>query len=140
EALRALDTATGQSETLLSLVDLRKTAGADSGIDAYAWSPRGDTLLLESGGDLYLFSLAGLRLRRLTETAAAEEDPKLSPDGTRVAFVRGYDLYLIDLATGQERRLTEGGAENVTLHGTTDWVYWEEIWDREATGFWWSPD
>ena len=140
EALQALDPATGQSEVLLPFADLKKAAGEDAGLDAYAWSPQGDALLLESGGDLYLFSLADRRIRRLTETAAAEEDPKISPDGTRVAFVRGYDLYLMDLATGKERRLTQGGAENVLLHGTTDWVYWEEIWDREATGFWWSPD
>ena len=36
--------------------------------------------------------------------------------------------------------LTTGGSENEILNGTTDWVYWEEIWSRDATGYWWSPD
>ena len=25
------------------------------------------------------------------------------------------------------------------LNGITDWVYWEEIWGRDSTGYWWSP-
>lgn len=140
KTLQAFDAATGRSEVLLRPADLKKAAGGDVEIDSYAWSPQGDSLLLLADGDLYVLSLADRRLRRLTETSADEEDPKLSPDGARVAFVRDHDLHLLDVATGEERRLTQGGEENVLLNGTTDWVYWEEIWDREATGFWWSPD
>ena len=57
-----------------------------------------------------------------------------------MAFVRDFDLHVLDLATGRETALTTDGEENAFLNGTTDWVYWEEIWDREATGYWWSPD
>lgn len=142
EALFLLDPATGKSESLARTADLGQQAGQEEklALDNYAWSPRGDALLLVSKGDLYLYAVAAKKLRRLTETEAEEEIPQLSPDGSKVAFVRDFDLHLIDLATGKETALTTGGRENEILHGITDWVYWEEIWDREKQGFWWSPD
>lgn len=141
EGLWSLDPGTGTLEELMRPGDLAKAAGKDKiDLDAYQWSPRGDSLLLEAGDDLYLFSLAGHNLRRLTDTAAAEKGAKLSPDATRVAFVRDANLYLFDLASGREQALTTDGKKDEILNGTTDWLYWEEIWDRTATGFWWSPD
>ncbi|HET9227733.1 MAG TPA: DPP IV N-terminal domain-containing protein, partial [Thermoanaerobaculia bacterium] len=111
----------------------------DLELDEYAWSPKGDSLLLASEGDLYLLPVGG-KLRRLTETEAEETQPAFSPDGGRLAFIRDFDLHVLDLRTGRETALTTDGEENVFLNGTTDWVYWEEIWDRTAVGFWWSPD
>jgi dipeptidyl-peptidase 4 len=142
EALWRLDLADGgKTEPLLRLADLRKEAGKDADFDQVVWLPRGDSLLLVAGGDLWLLPLGSGDLRRLTRTdEEEEEDPKPSPDGSRVAFVRDFDLWLLDLATGTERALTTDGQEGVFLNGTTDWLYWEEIWDREATGYWWSPD
>lgn len=109
------------------------------------WMPAGDALVLVHDGDLHLLRPAGEpRLTRLTETDAEESDPKPSPDGTRIAFVRDHDLWLLDLTAAEgaaaERRLTTGGAEDVTLNAETDWVYWEEIWGRDAEAYWWSPD
>lgn len=127
------------SEPLLRLADLRKQAGEDAAFDQVSWLPRGEGLLLVSGGDLWLLPSGG-ELRRLTRTEEAEEDPKPSPDGSQVAFVRDFDLWLLDLATGTDRALTTDGQDGVFLNGVTDWLYWEEIWDREATGYWWSPD
>ncbi|MEA2601901.1 MAG: dipeptidyl-peptidase 4 [Acidobacteriota bacterium] len=141
KSLWVLDPATGKSEILVRPADL---GGADKDkkteLDAYTWSPKGDALLLVTGGDLYLESLAGHEIRRLTRTEAEEEDPRFSPDGRRIAFMRGFDLYAMDTATGDETRLTSDGQENVALNGTNDWVYGEEIWDRTPEGFWWSPD
>ncbi len=94
---------------------------------------------MQTGEAVLLLALDGSGGEPLTATGG-EEDPKFSPDGSRVAFVRDFDLHLVDLATGDERRLTTGGRENELLHGVTDWVYWEEIWNRDSTGFWWSPD
>ena len=128
EALWRMDVSTGKSEQL-----------SDLELDEYAWSPKGDSLLLASEGDLYLLP-AGGKLRRLTETEAEETQPAFSPDGGRLAFIRDFDLHVLDLRTGRETALTTDGEENVFLNGTTDWVYWEEIWDRTAVGFWWSPD
>lgn len=141
EAIWLLDVARGTSEPLLRLADLRKAAGQEEvDVEQVVWSSRGDGLLLVVGGDLWLLPLGSSELRRLTRTEEAEDDPKPSPDGSRVAFVRDFDLWLLDLATGSERALTTDGREGAFLNGTTDWLYWEEIWDREATGYWWSPD
>ena len=59
-----------------------------------------------------------------------------SPDLSRIAYVRGYDLYMSD-ATGLEVQLTTGGREEL-MNGRPDWVYAEELGQRD--GFWWSPD
>lgn len=128
EALWRMDVSTGKSERL-----------TDLDLEEFAWSPRGDALLLVSEGDLYLLPLGG-KPRRLTETEEEETQPAFSPDGSRLAFVRDFDLHVLDLKTGRETALTADGEENVFLNGTTDWVYWEEIWGREAAGYWWSPD
>ncbi|HWM91074.1 MAG TPA: DPP IV N-terminal domain-containing protein [Thermoanaerobaculia bacterium] len=133
KVLWRLDATTGRSEALLRLANEKLE------LDEYLWSPRGDALLLVAGGDLYLLPLEG-KLRRLTETGEDEKQPGFSPDGSRLAFVRGFDLHVLDLGNGRETALTRDGEENVFLNGTTDWVYWEEIWDREAAGYWWSPD
>lgn len=112
----------------------------DAGIDAFHWSPVNDTLLLESDGDLFLLPAAESRPRRLTRTDAEESSPRFSGDGARIAFVRDHDLHLLDLSDGEIRPLTRDGEADFRLNGETDWIYWEEIWGRDSTGFWWSPD
>jgi dipeptidyl-peptidase-4 len=147
KAFWSLDPATGQSEVVARLADLGEE-GKPFELGAYTWSPRGDALLLVSKGDLYLLPLdpAGRarpdrrKLRRLTRADGGAEDARFSPDGRRIAFVRAFDLYVLDTASGQETRLTRDGRQNVTLNGVNDWVYGEEIWNREPRGFWWSPD
>lgn len=108
-------------------------------VEGHQWSPLGTELLVETGEAALLVPLDGSEVKPLTPTGG-EEDPRFSPGGDRVAFVRDFDLHLVDRAMGEERRLTTGGLENELLHGVTDWVYWEEIWNRDSTGFWWSPD
>jgi dipeptidyl-peptidase-4 len=144
EALWRLSAATGETTKLLAVAGMPASEpDAEPSIDAYHGSPAGDALLIESGGDLWLFRPGG-EVERLTGTEAAEEAPAFSPDGTKIAYVRDANLYLLDLSApaGEraERALTTDGEPDVTLNGTTDWVYWEEIWGRDATGFWWSPD
>lgn len=138
-AIWRLEAATGKSEVLIRLADLKD--GEDQvPLDGYQWLPKGDALLMESHGDLYLYTLSGKQLRRLTRTAAAEERSKLSPDGSLVAFVRDFNLHVLDLATGKETAFTADGEKNVFLNGANDWVYWEEIWNRAPSSLWWSPD
>ena len=89
--------------------------------------------------DLFVLDLAASRFERLTRTAESESIPRLSPDGRRLAFVRGNDLLVVDLASRAESRLTSDGSASV-LNGALSWVYWEEVFDHEDAGFWWSPD
>jgi dipeptidyl-peptidase-4 len=135
KALWRLDVDDGERRALVR-------EGGDGGLElaAFHWSPSGETVLLESGGDIYLVAPGGETPRRLTDTAAEETDPKFSPDGSRVAFVRDFDLWTLDLASGEQTALTGDGVENEILNGVTDWVYWEEIWGRDSTGYWWSPE
>jgi dipeptidyl-peptidase-4 len=121
--------------------ETREAAAEGPGkIDEVAWAPDGGSLALASGGDLWRVTVADGALARLTATEEEEEAPAFSPDGRHLAFVRAADLWLLELASGEERALTSDGEEDLVLNGVTDWVYWEEIWGRDATGFWWSPD
>src|SRR5262245_57361879 len=117
------------------------------------WSPDGNSLLVVSGGDLYLLEAPRTgplpNPRKLTSTEGEEKDPKFSPDGTRIGFVRDHDLYVIDLKgsgagagtsagpeAGTARALTSGGTEEMT-RGEVDWVYDEEF--ELSSAWWWSP-
>jgi len=91
------------------------------------------------GGDVYVLDLTASRFDRVTKTEEPETAARISPDGRRVAFVRGNDLWSYDLGSRAETRLTRDGSDAI-LNGTLSWVYWEEIFDRSDTGYWWSPD
>ncbi len=68
---------------------------------------------------------------------AASEPTDFSPDLKKFAYNKGYDIWIYDLATKKEEALTSGGSEEI-MNGKTDWVYPEELRQRDA--FWWSPD
>ncbi len=120
-----------------------KTLSPKGAPDALPWpealDPAGRTAIYVFGDDLYALDLAASRFERLTRSDAAESLPRLSPDGRKLAFVRGNDLWVLDLATKAETRLTSDGSDTI-LNGTLSWLYWEEIFDRGDTGYWWSPD
>jgi len=63
--------------------------------------------------------------------------PGYSPDFKKFAYSKGYDIWIYDLASKSEEPLTGGGSEEL-MNGKTDWVYPEELSQRDA--FWWSPD
>lgn len=60
-----------------------------------------------------------------------------SPDFTKFVYSRNNNLWMFDGAAKKEEPLTFGGQEEL-MNGKTDWVYPEELGQREA--FWWSPD
>jgi dipeptidyl-peptidase 4 len=62
---------------------------------------------------------------------------KFSPDGSKVAYVRFNNIYVEDVHGGEATRLTFDGTDKI-VNGTTDWVYEEEFFLRDA--FRWSPD
>lgn len=137
-----LDPQEQTSRLLVRTVD-SEAEGGPEGLEEIAtprWSPDGKHIVLTDQGDLFLLHVDTAKLRRLTTTEADEEDPKFSPDGKRIAFVRDSNLHVYYLRDGQERTLTTDGEGDRILNGKTDWVYWEELWGRDSTGFWWSPD
>jgi len=72
-------------------------------------------------------------MRRRTDPAASA----YSPDFRKCAFIKGYDIWIFDIETKTEEPLTSGGSEEL-MNGKPDWVYPEELDQRDA--FWWSPD
>jgi dipeptidyl-peptidase-4 len=122
------------AEELATRERLRQTA---LGITAYHRSATAGKILFPLSGDLYTYDLASGRVARLTQTAAAELDPKWSPDGRFVAFVRDGDVYALELASGRETRLSPG-AHGKVKYGVAEFIAEEEM-DRH-TGYWWAPD
>ncbi len=90
-------------------------------------------------GDVFVLDLGSAAFSRLTSTPAEETNVQFSPDGRRLAFVRANDLYVADVTSAAETRLTNDGSPTV-LNGSLSWVYWEEIFGRRETGYWWAPD
>ncbi len=95
--------------------------------------------LFRHDGDLYYATFDGSQVIRLTDHPGEEQHPRFSPDGKSVAFVREFDLHVVSLADPHERALTTGGTD-MLRHGIADWVYFEEIFNRNWPAFWWSPD
>jgi dipeptidyl-peptidase-4 len=137
------DAATGSRKAVVNDTGLA-TFGEGEGkirprLEGYQWSPKGDALLLSGGGELFILERGSRRTRRLTSTPAEEELARFSPDGRRIAFVRDNDIYILDLASDKEMRITSDGSP-VRYNGKLDWVYAEEISERSALGYAWSPD
>ncbi len=106
---------------------------------SFEMDPEHKGALIEHDEDLYYATFDGKTAVRLTSTRGAEEMPSFSPDGRFVAFVRDNDLYVVDLTSQTERALTSGGT-NLVRNGKADWVYYEEIFNRNWKAYWWSPD
>jgi len=103
--------------------------------------PGGRWTLSLRDGDLFATDNRTQAAKRLTATADAEVNPRLSPDGAWAAYTRANNLYVYDLERGFERQLTSDGSD-VILNGYASWVYMEEILGRASAyaAFWWSPD
>jgi dipeptidyl aminopeptidase/acylaminoacyl peptidase len=101
--------------------------------------PKRTGAFVEHGEDLYYVRLDGSKAARLTHAPGRKELPSFSPDGRFIAFVRANNLYVVDVDTQTVRALTTDGTDLVS-NGKADWVYFEEIFDRNWKAYWWSPD
>ena len=118
-------------------------------IDDYSWSDDNTKLLIftntrkvwryNTRGDYWVLNLRNGKLQQLGRGLESSSlmFAKFSPDGGRVAFVSKLNIYVEDLASGKRTQLTKDGGGNI-INGTFDWVYEEELDDRD--GFRWSPD
>jgi dipeptidyl-peptidase-4 len=105
----------------------------------FAMNPSRTAARIEFQGDYLLAFFDGKPAIRLTKSAPGKELPTFSPDGKHLAFVRAGNLFVVDVATQSEKALTTDGGGPI-LNGRADWVYEEEIFNRVAHPFWWSPD
>jgi dipeptidyl aminopeptidase/acylaminoacyl peptidase len=96
-------------------------------------------ILVEQETDLYYCSFDSDKAVRLTKSPGRKELATFSPDGKHVSFVRDGNLVVVDIAGKAEKSLTNDGSE-VISSGKTDWVYFEEINNRNWNAHWWSPD
>jgi dipeptidyl aminopeptidase/acylaminoacyl peptidase len=106
---------------------------------SFHMNPQRTGALFTHEDDLYYCNFDGTGAVRLTKTPGRKELASFSPDGRFVAFVRDHNLFVVDVATQTERALTTDGTAQLP-HGKADWVYFEEIFDRNWKAYWWSPD
>jgi Tol biopolymer transport system component len=66
------------------------------------WSPDGESITFEQGGDIFTIRRDGRRKRQLTHGPARDRTPAYSPDGTMIVFARGRRLVIMP-ATGGPR-------------------------------------
>jgi dipeptidyl-peptidase-4 len=146
---RVYDVATGKERPLFDRAKLERAltgSGLPANVardaaesDELKFDAKKNGVVFSVNEDLYLYSISGGTVARLTSAPGEEEEATFSPDGTKVAFLRANDLYVVDLA-GRERRLTTDGSAEI-LNGKLDYVYQEEVYGRGIwKGFWWSPD
>jgi dipeptidyl-peptidase-4 len=132
----------GVTEDSLSLEEkLRRERKRELGlgVTTYAWSRRGNVLLVPLAG--------GLSIKRwpdgaLTQIVPPGDDPILDPqmsrDGRHVAFVRDAELYVVPTAGGAPRQITTGARGTGKTHGLAEFIAQEEM--QRHQGFWWSWD
>jgi dipeptidyl aminopeptidase/acylaminoacyl peptidase len=116
-----------------------ETARALAESTSLHFNPARTGALFEHEDDLYYCNIDGTEAVRLTKSPGRKELTSFSPDGKFVAFVRDHNLFVVDLATQTEKALTTDG-NGIISNGKADWVYFEEIFNRNWRAYWWSPD
>jgi dipeptidyl-peptidase 4 len=144
------DAATGQRELLVSGSQLTPQ-GSDKplAIDDYVWSADMNRVLIftnsrpvwraNTRGDYWVLDRKSGALKKIGNGGPPSSlmFAKFSPDGSKVAYVRFNNIFIEDIDSGIVTQLTTDGSEKI-INGTTDWVYEEEFFLRDA--FRWSPD
>lgn len=118
-------------------------------ISNYEWSTDKNMLLIftntqrvwryKTRGDYWVLNLKTQNLLKLGGDAPESSlmFAKFSPDNENVAYVSKHNVFAQNLSDGKITQLTFDGS-NTTINGTFDWVYEEELSNRD--GFRWSPD
>jgi dipeptidyl-peptidase 4 len=116
-----------------------KTADKLAKGTSFRFTPDRSGFLFDLGADLAIGYFDGRPAVRLTKSAGGKEYVTFSPNGKRVAFVRGGNIFAVDIEKRDEKQLTSDGGGDI-LNGKGDWVYEEEIFNRNGRAYWWSPD
>ncbi len=147
--LDRFDTVTGERTVLLSAKDLTPPGfeeplpAAESGASTdgshllFSTNPR-PVMIRKTAFDYWVLTVTNHSWHKLGgKLTGGLLYAKLSPDGSKAAYVQGNNLWVEDIRTGKIRRLTSDGTKFI-INGTSDWVYEEEFYLRDA--FEWSPD
>jgi dipeptidyl aminopeptidase/acylaminoacyl peptidase len=126
-------------ESLKKEPGIAPAAGEMSRRTSLTMNPSRTGALFNHQSDLYFGRFDGSPALRLTQGGTAGEFPSFSPDGLWLARAHKGNLVLKPLDGGNERALTSDGSETVR-NGRADWVYEEEVFDRNGRAYWWSPD
>jgi dipeptidyl-peptidase-4 len=145
--LESFDPVTGERQIVVdprrAMSSLNALLEPEEAIEEIGWPESFDTTgrwaVYEHEGDIVLLDLRSSEFVPVAVTDADEKSPRFSPDGKRLAFVRDHDLWTWDVEESTEKRLTNDGSDTL-LNGTLSWVYWEEVFGRNDTGYWWAPD
>lgn len=106
------------------------------GITEYFWSNDATQIVFPAGGDLFMYSPEG-KLRRMTESKAAEIDVKFSPKDQYLSFVREQNLHILRLKDAKSFAVTTDGKDAVS-NGVAEFIAQEEM--GRFTGYWWSDN
>lgn len=145
-----VDAATGRPTVLVPAEKLVPPGGSKPlAIEDYDLSADSKRLLIftnsarvwraHTRGDYWVLDLASGKLTKLGKDAPASSlmFAHFSSDGSKAAYVRDNNLYVEDIESASTTALTRDGSATI-INGTTDWVYEEELFLRDA--YRWSPD
>src|SRR5207248_9153817 len=92
-----------------------------------------------TSGDSSARDIASGTLPKLGRDARASPLPfaHFSPEGSKAAYVRDRNRTVEDIQSGSVTPLTSAGSTTI-INGTSDWVYEEELFLRDA--YRWSQD
>lgn len=150
DGLMKVSAATGESTLLVPMSSFTpEGSGEPLRVERYTWSADKTKLVVYTNssrvwrantrGDYWIVDIAAGRIRQMGIGLEPSRMMfgKLSPAGDKFAYVYYNNIYVEDVATGERRQLTTDGSSTI-INGTFDWVYEEELDDRD--GFRWSPD
>ncbi len=144
------DILSGSKKTLVSAKQLIPSGLANPlSIYNYTWSNDNKNLLVYTNtkkvwrqntkGDYWVLNIATGMLSQIGKTlpSASLMFAKFSPNGKEIAYVSNLNIYKENLATHAITQISFDGGGDI-INGTFDWVYEEELDDRD--GFRWSSD
>jgi len=127
-------------KSLLAVKDITEAVAEKlSKATNFRFNPDRTGFLFDLGADLGIGYLDGRPAVRLTKSDGAKESVSFSPDGKRLAFVVVGNLFAVDIEKPEVKQLTHDGGGDI-LNATGDWVYKEEIFNRDGKAYWWSGD